>query len=365
MSVVGSVVIVVAVQSCSKTSSDAPPAKAPVEIAEKATAESEAKSESKASIEPGVPNTAPSEVVNVRSDAPLFAIPGTAVRAWSKTQEVGAKRLRAAKIPKEAAAELAALATGLLKKGEPSKGLRLRWVRIIAPAKDDGGAGIAFSFGVPAGDDYPWTDLTFAVALDDGSRYRVFEKAKESSNPEAEVNEWAFSKDRDADGDGVADTMVTYSQEKHDGGIFKSIGFIILASQGSVRAVDVHQEESGLEGDSEDDNYHEQILPHVACWTSLDGRPAFIHITRRHDAIQKKEPIKWATAVWTADAAGVIKNENGRLSKTASKSDKKAWRAIVGENAKATFVGSDLRNSPDCPGNGQAFLAGGALYQLK
>jgi hypothetical protein len=349
-------VLVVGLLGCSKSDGD------------KAAPSSEAKAPAAVKPEPKPPEKAKKEPPReaapaVRTDSPLAKVPGAALRDWARAQEIGGKRIQGSKLPKDVAAELVELATPLLEKGRSPKKLRVRWIRAITPAVGDAAPAVAFSFGVPQSYGPPGAkDLTFAVALDDGKSYRVFERIHDASNPEADVNEWAFAKDRDVDGDGLVDTIVTNHSEQGGGGIDKSIGLILLATKGSVAEIQLHQEDGGWEGEGE--GYHNHIAPEVACWTKLDGRPAFVHITKAYDSYQEKKPAKWAHTVFAANGVGVIAEVKDRL-KLTDKKGAKAWRDLVGGNARPVFVGGDVRNAPNCPGNGQAFLTDNGIYHLQ
>lgn len=203
------------------------------------------------------------------------------LRAWAGTVEPGAKRVERSKIPKQAVKSLEELAESIAPKEDYSSDsgdVRLRWARVMTPDSEGRGPSIAFSWGRKA--EFDFINRFFAVAVTGadgkyGAREYVADRLRHPQQIDDES--WGFDVDRDIDGDGHMDTVVSYETHKSNfiDGTYK--GLIVLTSKtgAAVRVETFIDEVTSNDGEGEAGSSISGVST-VNCIADIGGRAAWL-----------------------------------------------------------------------------------------
>jgi len=228
-------------------------------------------------------------------------ITGKKLRPWARGRSAGGKRVAGEEIPELVRAELVALLEPV-SKARP----RVRWVRVMKAEGGRGAATIALSYGYKVKDKYgTGHTVGFTAARDRGGKFHVHQAVEVSKR---DGGDWQFGKDRDVDGDGVADTCVLYNQplDPADPTGAAEGGIVLLGS----KAASAHQVQ--LFERSRADGQTEITRSWTNCWATLDGRKVLLVISQHETLVevggeQKPMRTKYTADVIAADKAGNLK----------------------------------------------------------
>lgn len=227
--------------------------------------------------------------------------------AWAKTVTPGSKRVGRSKLPEPVIAALEKLVETVAPKVDYTSDdgpARLRWARVMTPSS------IAISWGRKSDQSSTnevVTNRFFGVAITDasgkaGMRTSV---AMRVSNPQmVDDQSWSFDKDRDLDGDGHLDTLVSYDWSKSNfiDGTYKGLIALTSATGAAIQIETYEDEDTSNDGEGEAGSSIKEVAT-VNCLASIDGRPTWLIAFTAHETNaneEYKDNPEWTTYEQTA-----------------------------------------------------------------
>ncbi len=270
---------------------------------------------------------------------PPDAAPKPALLSWARNQQGKSALVAAADLPQAAVAEL----EQLIPTGEHAH--KLIWARTLASASTEPAVAFMLEWSFDDGGRQRG-EVIYAVARYAGAAYELSASAREQRGVSAVAIE-ALA-DRDVDGDGVADILLTFDTYAAN----ESFQGLVLFESASLRPSTLRYADRGGEGGEG----WEKLALH-ACWLRIDGALGFYSLSSKTVTGGKRDKVSHSATILIQDAAGRFKQAPVYAHKLVRHADldrvEGNWEVLAAAplpRARPAANGKTLAEVASCPG---------------